>query len=119
MSLVGRAALLLALVAAIYASGAALDSRLPGPPWLGASAARGVYAVFGFTSLAIVTMWAALLTDAFELRNVAEYSSTTLGPRTSSRRCGGARPGRCCCGRGSSPASPPSSFSSTGTATAS
>ncbi|HEU4393787.1 MAG TPA: heme lyase CcmF/NrfE family subunit, partial [Solirubrobacterales bacterium] len=28
----------------------------------------------------IVTMWAALLTDSFELRNVAEYSSTTLQP---------------------------------------
>ena len=26
-------------------------------------------------------MWAALLTDAFELRNVAEYTSSTLGPQ--------------------------------------
>ena len=51
------------------------------PPRPGSqSAERGVYAVFGFTTLAIGTMWAALLTDAFELRNVAEYTSSTLGP---------------------------------------
>jgi cytochrome c-type biogenesis protein CcmF len=79
VSLLGRAALLLALVAAVYAIAMALGSRRPGRRAWQLSAERGVYAVFGLTSLAIGTMWAALLTDAFELRNVAEYTTTTLG----------------------------------------
>ena len=79
MSLVGRAALLLALLAAAYALTMALGSRRRGRRRWEASAERAVYAVFGLTSLAIGTMWAALLTDSFELRNVAEYTSTTLG----------------------------------------
>ena len=79
MSLLGRAALLLALVAAVYALVMALGSRRGGRRAWQESAERGVYAVFGLTTLAIVTMWAALLTDAFELRNVAEYTSSTLG----------------------------------------
>ncbi|HET6691665.1 MAG TPA: heme lyase CcmF/NrfE family subunit [Miltoncostaeaceae bacterium] len=80
MSLLGRAALLLALAAAVYVVWAALASRRPGRRPYFQSAERGVHAVFAFTTLAIVTMWAALLTDSFELRNVAEYSSTTLAP---------------------------------------
>ena len=80
MSLLGRAALLLALAAAAYVVWAALRSRRPGGRAYLQSAERGVHAVFGFTTLAIVTMWAALLTDDFGLRNVAEYSSTTLSP---------------------------------------
>ena len=79
MSLLGRAALLLALAAAAYALVMALGSRRGGRRAWQESAERGVYAVFGLTTLAIVTMWAALLTDAFELRNVAEYTSSTLG----------------------------------------
>ncbi len=80
MSLLGRAALLLALAAAVYVVWAALRSRRPGGRAHLQSAERGVHAVFAFTTLAIVTMWAALLTDDFGLRNVAEYSSTTLAP---------------------------------------
>ncbi|HEY6547468.1 MAG TPA: cytochrome c biogenesis protein CcsA, partial [Vicinamibacteria bacterium] len=80
MSLLGRAALLLALAGAVYVIVAALSSRRPGRRAWGESATRGVHAVFAFTTLAIVTMWAALLTDNFDLRNVAEYSSTTLAP---------------------------------------
>ncbi len=79
MSLLGRAALLLALVAALYALVMALGSRRGRRRAWQESAERGVYAVFGLTTLAIVTMWAALLSDAFELRNVAEYTSSTLG----------------------------------------
>jgi cytochrome c-type biogenesis protein CcmF len=78
MSLLGRAALLLALIVAAYALVMALGSRRGGRRAWQASAERGVYAVFALTSLAIGTMWVALLTDAFELRNVAEYSSSTL-----------------------------------------
>ncbi len=78
MSILGRAALLLALAAAGYAIYAALRSRRPGGRRWEASAERGVYAVLLFTTTAIVTMWVALATDAYELRNVAEYTSTTL-----------------------------------------
>ena len=80
MSILGRAALFLALVAAIYVVVVALGSRRPGRRAWEQSAERGVYAVFAFTSLAIGTMWAALLTDDFALRNVAEYTTTTLSP---------------------------------------
>jgi cytochrome c-type biogenesis protein CcmF len=79
VSIVGRAALLLALMGAVYVVVMALASRRPGRRTWELSAERGVYAVFVFTSVAIVTMWVALVTDSFELRNVAEYSSTTLG----------------------------------------
>ncbi|WP_217922000.1 heme lyase CcmF/NrfE family subunit [Miltoncostaea oceani] len=79
MSILGRAALLLALAAAVYVVYAALRSRRPGGRAWEASAERAVYAVCAFTTLAVVTMWVALATDAFELRNVAEYTSSTLG----------------------------------------
>jgi cytochrome c-type biogenesis protein CcmF len=80
MSLLGRAALLLALAAAAYALVMALAAhRAGGRRAFQESAERGVYAVFALTSLAIATMWAGLLSDAFELRNVAEYTSSTLG----------------------------------------
>ena len=91
VSVLGRAALVLALVAAVYAVAMALASRRgtlpvgagravrkPREAWQ-LSAERAVYGVFGLTSLAIGTMWAALLTDDFTLRNVAGYSSSTLG----------------------------------------
>src|SRR5918994_298794 len=81
MSLLGRAALLLAFAAAAYALFMALGSRRGGRRAWQQSAERGVYAVFGLTTLAIVTMWTGLLSDAFELRNVAEYTSSTLGPQ--------------------------------------
>ena len=78
MSILGRAALFLALVAAVYVVVVALGSRRPGRRAWERSAERGVYATFAFTTLAIGTMWAALLTDDFSLRNVAEYTSSTL-----------------------------------------
>ena len=79
MSLAGRAALLLALAAAVYAVAMALGSMRRGRRGWIQSAERSVYGVFGLVTVAIVTLWAALLTDNFELRNVAEYSSSTLG----------------------------------------
>ena len=51
MSILGRAALFLALVAAIYVVVVALGSRRPGRRAWEQSAERGVYAVFAFTSL--------------------------------------------------------------------
>ncbi|WP_217923842.1 heme lyase CcmF/NrfE family subunit [Miltoncostaea oceani] len=79
MSILGRAALLLALAAAVYVVYAALRSRRPGGRAWETSAERAVYAVCAFTTLAVGTMWVALATDSFELRNVAEYTSSTLG----------------------------------------
>jgi cytochrome c-type biogenesis protein CcmF len=78
VSLVGRAALILAFGAALYAIVMALAAhRRRRRDWQ-ESAEHAVYGVFGLISVAIITMWAALLTDQFELRNVAEYSSSTL-----------------------------------------
>jgi cytochrome c-type biogenesis protein CcmF len=79
VSILGRAALLLALVAAVYVVAMALGSRRPGRRAFEKSAERGVYAVFGLTSLAIATMWVALLSDSFGLSNVYGYTSSTLG----------------------------------------
>ena len=79
MEIVGRAALLLALAAAVYAIVMALGSRRRGRRDWQLSAERAVYGVFAMATLAIGTMWAALLTDQFDLRNVEGYSSSTLG----------------------------------------
>jgi cytochrome c-type biogenesis protein CcmF len=79
MALLGRATLLLALVAAGYAIVMALASRGRGRRAWRESAERAVYVVFGLMSAGILTMWAALLGDAFELKYVADYTSTTLG----------------------------------------
>jgi cytochrome c-type biogenesis protein CcmF len=78
LSLLGRATLLLALAAAIYTIVMALASRRRGRRAWQDSAERGVYAVFGLTSLAVVIMWVALLTDSFGLRYVNGYSNDTL-----------------------------------------
>lgn len=78
MSLLGRALLLLALLAAVYAVAAALMSLRGGRRSLQRSAERGVYAVCGLVSAAFLLMVYALVTDRFELRHVAEYSSSTL-----------------------------------------
>jgi cytochrome c-type biogenesis protein CcmF len=78
VSLFGRAALLLALAAAIYAIVMALQSRKHRRRAWQVSAERAVYAVFGFTTVGIATLGVALLTDEFGLRNVYGYSSSTL-----------------------------------------
>ena len=79
MSLFGRAALLLAFLAALYAVGAALWSRRPGQQRFMVSAERAVYGMAAVTTVGVVTMWTALLTDRFDLADVAGYSSRTLG----------------------------------------
>lgn len=78
MSLFGRAVLLLALGAAIYALVMALASRRPGRRAWELSAERAVHAVCALSTLAIGGMWIAFLTDDFSLRHVAEYTSSTL-----------------------------------------
>ncbi len=79
MTLVGRAALLLAFVAAVYAVGAALWSRRTGKRAFLASAERGVWAVFITTTTSVVVMWTLLLTNRFDVADVAGYSNRTLG----------------------------------------
>jgi len=78
VSLLGRALLLLALLAAAYAVGAALLSRQGGRRSLQRSAERAVYAVCALVSASALLMIGALVTDDFKLRHVAEYSSSTL-----------------------------------------
>jgi cytochrome c-type biogenesis protein CcmF len=79
MSLFGRAVLLLALAAAIYAVVMGIAAHRRGRRKWQFSAERAVYAVAGLVTLAIVGMWISFLTDDYSLRNVAEYTSTTLG----------------------------------------
>jgi cytochrome c-type biogenesis protein CcmF len=78
VSLFGRALLLLALALAVYAVVAAMASRRPGRGPLMVSAERAAHAVTALTSVTIVGMWVAFLGDDFALRNVAEYTSSTL-----------------------------------------
>ena len=79
MSLLGRSILILALACAIYALVVALSSRSPRRRRNLAGAERGVYGFFALMSAAMGVMWFALTTDRFELRSVAEYTSSTLG----------------------------------------
>ncbi|MSO44829.1 MAG: heme lyase CcmF/NrfE family subunit [Thermoleophilia bacterium] len=81
MTLLGRGVLLLAFAAALYAVGAALWSRRPGRRRFLPSAERAVWAVGIATTTAAVAMWVALLTDRFDIANVAGYSDRTLGWR--------------------------------------
>lgn len=81
MTLVGRAALLLAFAAALYAVGAALWSRRARRRDLLASAERGVWAVFITTTTSVLIMWSLLLSNRFDVADVAGYSNSTLGWR--------------------------------------
>jgi cytochrome c-type biogenesis protein CcmF len=81
VTLVGRAALLLAFAAAIYAVVAALWSRRSGRREFLASAERGVWAVFITTTTSVFIMWGLLLGNRFDVADVAGYSNLTLGWR--------------------------------------
>jgi cytochrome c-type biogenesis protein CcmF len=78
VSLLGRAAVLLALAGAVYAIVMALGSRTPGRRAWQESAERAVYGVFALTSVGMLTLWAGLLSDEFVLTNVADYTSRSL-----------------------------------------
>lgn len=78
MSLFGRAVLLLALGLAVYAIVMSLASRRTGRRAWERSAENAVHAVAGLTTVAMVGIWWAFLTDDFSLRHVAEYTSSTL-----------------------------------------
>src|SRR5919202_6591937 len=79
MSLVGRAVVLLALGAALYAVVMALGSRRHGRRQFQQSAERAVYACCALLTTAMGTLWVGLLTDQFVLRNVADSTSRSLG----------------------------------------
>ena len=78
MSLFGRAILLLALVAAVFAVAAALYCRAPRNRQWFEAAERAVFALFGLITVGVVTLLVALVTDDFALRTVERYSSREL-----------------------------------------
>ena len=78
MSLLGRALVLLALLCAIFAIGAALWSRRPGQQVWKHSADRAITTVFVLMSGAMLVMITALLRDDFSFASVADYSNSTL-----------------------------------------
>ncbi len=78
MSLFGRALLLVALAVAVFTVFAALRGRTPrNRAWLLASR-RGVYALFGILTVAVVGLVASLIGNDFSLVAVANYSSTEM-----------------------------------------
>ena len=74
----GAAALLTALACSIFAAGAAIVGQRRGSVALLQAARRAIVVVAGFTSLAIVTLAYALLTDDFSLAYVVSVSSTDM-----------------------------------------
>jgi cytochrome c-type biogenesis protein CcmF len=76
MTVVGSACLILALLVALYAGGAALVGTRGDRRWIDSSR-RGVYAVAALLTVAVVILEAAFLRSDFSFRLVADHSSTT------------------------------------------
>jgi len=76
MIVLGSACLILALVAALYAVGAALAGTRGDRRWVDSSR-RAVYALAALLTLAVVILEAAFLRSDFSFRLVADHSSTT------------------------------------------
>jgi cytochrome c-type biogenesis protein CcmF len=72
----GTACLILALVVALYAGGAALAGTRGDRRWVDSSR-RAVYAVAALLTVAVVIVEAAFLRSDFSFRLVADHSSTT------------------------------------------
>jgi cytochrome c-type biogenesis protein CcmF len=72
----GSACLILALLTALYAAGAALAGSRGDGRWVDSSR-RATYAVAGLLTLAVVIVEAAFLRSDFSFRLVADHSSTT------------------------------------------
>ena len=81
VSIFGRSVLILAMIAAVAAIILALGSRTPGRRHWQQSAERAVYSVCALVTIAIGTMWIALVGDHFQLRNVADYSTRDMPSR--------------------------------------
>src|ERR671918_2111290 len=76
MTVVGSACLILALLVALYAGGAALVGTRGDRRWVDSSR-RAVYAVAALLTVAVVILEAAFLRSDFSFRLVADHSSTT------------------------------------------
>jgi cytochrome c-type biogenesis protein CcmF len=72
----GRAALALALLTALYAAGAALIGRRGDRRWVDSSR-RAVYSLCALLTICVVVLEAAFLRNDFSFQLVADYSSTT------------------------------------------
>ncbi len=78
MILLGELSLWVALLMAAWGTAVGFAGGVSRRADLVASAERAVYATFGFTLLASVGIWTALLTSDFSLRYVASYTSANL-----------------------------------------
>jgi cytochrome c-type biogenesis protein CcmF len=78
MILLGELSLWVALLMAAWGTAVGFAGGMTRRADLVASAERAVYATFGFTLLASLGMWAALLSSDFSIRYVASYTSANL-----------------------------------------
>ncbi len=78
MPVLGRLALAIALLLAIYSIGANIYGVRRSHPEFIASARHALWAMCAMVTIAVVALWTGLLTSDFSLEYVASYSSTTL-----------------------------------------
>ncbi|MFZ0887978.1 MAG: heme lyase CcmF/NrfE family subunit, partial [Candidatus Binataceae bacterium] len=78
MAATGRLALALALGLAVYSIGANILGARRGRADLVASARHALWAMCAMVTVAVASLWSALLSSDFSLEYVAAYSSTTL-----------------------------------------
>ncbi len=83
MNAVGSAALVAALLVAIYAVVAALIGTRGDRRWV-VSARRAIYAMFGLLVVTVFTLEAAFVRTDLSLALVADHSSTTTPDRSTS-----------------------------------
>ena len=76
MTALGSAALICALITAVYATGAALAGVRTGRPALVVSARRAILCVAGLTTLCVVLLEVAYVRSDFSVALVAKNSST-------------------------------------------
>jgi len=74
----GRLALAIALMLAIYSIGANVFGARRARPEFVASARHAIWAMCAMVTIAVVALWTGLLSSDFSLEYVASYSSTTL-----------------------------------------
>ncbi|MGB6555082.1 MAG: heme lyase CcmF/NrfE family subunit [Candidatus Binataceae bacterium] len=78
MPVLGRLALAIALVLALYSIGANIYGARRSHPEFIASARHALWAMCAMVTIAVVALWTGLLSSDFSLEYVASYSSTTL-----------------------------------------
>src|SRR6202049_3498954 len=78
MPLIGKLALALALIVAIYSIGANLLGIRRNSPDLLVSARHALWAMCAMVTVAVAALWTGLLTSDFSLEYGASYSSVTL-----------------------------------------